>query len=180
MTPINISNCPTTGLTRKITSYDFLWFQELEQIIVDCKISYYNISGSIVSSLTNNPNSGRKKLIASDTLVDPTNNGSFLTEEQIQHNKTYNQQVTNYSSSYALYETAHVQWLLLDPEEWQGPGPFPSEPQPPTPVAPLIPSMKEYDFYVLVIGANPINLPLMIQSIISVRDSQGKFNNIIV
>lgn len=181
MEPIQLSNCPKTGYIRKVTSYDFLWYREVKQIIIDCLCKFYDTNNKEIANLA-----GRKKLVASDTLVNPAT-GIFLTEEQLNHNNTYDQQMVTYNAELSTYnrlfneyEINHAQWLTLDPETWQGPFEFPAEPQPPVaPVepAPKFDTIKEYDFYVYVFGANPIILPDVIANLISQR--QYRFDELI-
>lgn len=174
MTPIVLSNCPKTGYQRKVTTYNFLWYREVRQIIVDCLCNFYDTNNKEITNLA-----GRKQLVASDTLVNPVT-GAFLTPEQLQHNKNYNQLIAEYNaaqSTYTLqlasYQTEHTDWLALDPETWPEGLPFPPEPQEPNePTAPhaIYPSIGEYDFYVYVFGMNPIILPDVITGLIQSRE----------
>lgn len=174
MTPITLSNCPKTGYQRKVTTYDFLWYREVRQIIVDCLCNFYDANNKEITNLA-----GRKKLVASDTLVSPTT-GVFLTPEQLNHNATHTQQVATYNAAltiytqqFAAYEIEHANWLALDPETWPEGLPFPTEPQAPiAPIepAPIYPSIGEYDFYVYVFGMNPIILPDVITGLIQSRE----------
>lgn len=160
MTPLNLPNCPSTGLKRKITGRNFLWFddEDLKQIIIDNKVSYFKADDTLVSTITR-----RRKLVATlDTQVNPVD-GSFLTPEQVQHNKTYDQQL-------ATYNTAHEAWQNLPPEQ-QAQTPEPQAP------APKHPAMGEYDYYVLVIGASPVNLPQLLDMVTLARVE--KFENIL-
>lgn len=63
---IQISNCPVTGLVRKL-EYDFLILKTVRQIIIDCTVHYFNNQGVIVNS--NGLKSYKRPLVASDSLI---------------------------------------------------------------------------------------------------------------
>jgi len=63
---IQISNCPVTGLIRKL-EYDFLILKTVKQIIIDCTIHYFDNDGIMINS--NRLSSYKKLLVASDSLV---------------------------------------------------------------------------------------------------------------
>lgn len=118
---ITISSCPITGLTRKL-EYDLLWYRLRRTLIVGCTVFYFDESDEQI--LTQGIKPYYRELIATDTLVNPSN-GAILTQEQI---------------------------LQDDP------------------------SMQEYDFYVTVIAESPVIVSDLIESVIQLRDSEGKFN----
>lgn len=144
-----------------------------------------------------------KELIASDSLVDASN-GNIWTQEQINDynnsvnayntylfdQSTYQNNLLNYNnylvaqqnylSAYTAYTVSLSAWTAnptgLTPTPPIQP-PIVNEPvapiEPPIPVAAPI---QEYDFYANVLGVTPIILPSLIENIIALRDSQGKFN----
>jgi len=63
---IQISNCPVTGLTRKL-EYDFLIYKTNRQIIIDCTVHYINSQGNIIN--INGLKSYKRPLVASDSKV---------------------------------------------------------------------------------------------------------------
>lgn len=63
---IIISNCPVTGLSRKL-EYDFLILKQVKQIIIECTIRYYNADGNEI--VTNGITSFKRSLVASDSKV---------------------------------------------------------------------------------------------------------------
>jgi len=196
---IQISNCPISGLERKLT-YDFLWFQTNRQIIVRCFIEHFSGSISINNARINNY---YRDLIASDSLVDASRNGWVLSQPEIDsHNvklqeiatyekylteyptlvSTYSSSLTNYNTQYDIFLSASIIYSAsLESGSSLNFPPFP--PTEPTP--PLIPQhpgtssiipMPEYDFYAYVLGVTPLILPDLIESIIVTRDLEGKFN----
>lgn len=225
---LEISNCPDSGLVRKV-DHQFFWLKLNRKIMIQCHVSHYKRDPDLfeayqvaLSAYTENPTGTTKpvenydtkvenlaiktfikELVASDTLVNPTN-GVILTQEQLD---TYYNSV----STYQAYETSYAQFqlqttaynnYLTDLATYQSdldayyiaysawtantgntmPVPpiqpieviEPVEPiEPPTPgLAP----MQEYDFYTYVLGVTPIILPDLIESIITARDLEGKFN----
>ncbi len=75
---ITISNDPITGLKRKLT-YDFYWLSSTRRIVIQCTITSYN-------ELDEKVENARVKtydvpLIASDSMVDPTNGHIYTPEE---------------------------------------------------------------------------------------------------
>lgn len=135
-----------------------MWFDEADllQIILDNKVEYFKEDDTPVPSLTR-----RRKLVATlDTQVNPVD-GSFLSPEQVEYNRNYDQLL-------ATYTDEHQEWLITPPEE-RGP-----EPQPP---APKYPAMGEYNYYVTVIGASEVNLPQLLDYVTLNRID--KFQNIL-
>lgn len=181
---IAISNCPTTGLQRKVT-YDFYWFVQARQIIIRCTITYFK-DGDPVTDVRLKPYV--RDLVASDSYVDPQT-GFVLTEADIlayDNNKTA---WLKYQSDLATYEAYVLAYPALleayneamslspqNPEELPEPA-LPVEPNPnPMPTEPGPPPIQEYDFYAFVLGYQPLILPTTIEGIIALRDSQGKFD----
>jgi len=116
---INISDCPKTGLKRKV-DYDFYWNRiTKKEVIISCVVKRFNqddtefTSAGIVSYL-------RELKATTDTPVNP-NTGEVLSE-----------------------------WS-------EG-------------------AISEYDYYSYGVANMSIILPEMIEQIILLRDSQGKFN----
>ena len=95
---LNISDCPKLEIQRKV-DYDFQWFRELKQIIIDCKISYYK-DGLVIPTIKS-----RKQLVASDSLVNPQT-GQLLSEEQVNLIKTREERITKYDADLINYFTA--------------------------------------------------------------------------
>lgn len=75
---IQISDCPITGLQRKLT-YDFYWLTTIKQIIVNCHISHYQDDELINNARINNYD---RQLVASDSLVNPVN-GHIYTQQEL-------------------------------------------------------------------------------------------------
>jgi hypothetical protein len=226
---IQISNCPNTGLVRKL-DYQFFWLKLTRRIIVQCMITHFKRDEDLyqdylvaLSAHTANPTGTTmpvenydtkidnlairtftKELTASDTLVNPTN-GAILTQEQISdYNNAasayeqypaqyalYQSNLTNYNnylsdlaiyqSAYTAYTIAYSAWTANPTGSTMPIAPIapiqvqePIEPvQPPAPgPAPI----QEYDYYANVLGVTPIILPNLIESIIAIRDLEGKFN----
>lgn len=69
---IQISDCPITGLQRKLT-YDFYWLQSVRQIIIRCYVSHFDENELIENARIV---SYYRDLVASDNLVNP-NTGEF-------------------------------------------------------------------------------------------------------
>lgn len=229
---IQISSDPITKLDRKL-DYQFMWLKTNRQIIVKCFISHYDVTGSLVENAA--IKTFEKPLIASDSLVDPLNNGRILTPEEVILHKSqmndieyykqniitysssmsnyssslseyynlsssYVENVTNYSSSLATYNTEYPNYVLNFNNWMVSYSALPVNERPPVPVSPHLPAMplvpsipveptapifpgyptifaiEEYDFYVFVLGNNPIILYDVIEMIVHMRDSEGKFN----
>lgn len=75
---ITISNCPITGLKRKLT-YDFYWLQSQSKIVIMCYIHHYNDEDVLISNAR--IVSYQKALTASDSLVDPMTGHIYTPEE---------------------------------------------------------------------------------------------------
>jgi hypothetical protein len=125
MTPISISNCPITGLNRKVTNYDFLWSTKDKKIVIRCMVSHFNEADELIEN--SRILSYVRDLVASDSKVNPET-GALLTIEELQ-------------DEIIAYE-----------------------------------AISEYDYYVSVVGSSAIILPQLLQGIIQLRDSEGKFN----
>lgn len=169
MTPINISDCPETGLKRKITNYNLLIYQEYNQIILDCTIKHYKNNGNLIEN--NRIKSYTRKLVASDSLVRNTD-GYVLTKEEIDiYNQTLSD-IETFDSRHAAWVINHQNWLTI-PE-----GPLkPAEPiEPILPETPNYSLMKEYDFYRFILGINPVLVFNLCEQIIQIRDAEGKFD----
>lgn len=224
---ISISNCPITGLQRKV-EYDFFWYKKSRQIIIKCYVDYYKDGITVTENVTRLQPYVRN-LIASDSLVNSAT-GVLMTQEQIDQYTTdtatlnvyntalqlynaaipvYNSAMTQYNTNFAAYQiavtvydaamieyqaaiTAYNEAMLLEPpnpENLELPIASPTPPivplQPLAPVAPIAPNpmpepgpapMQEYDFYTYVLGVQPLILPQLIENIILLRDTEGKFN----
>lgn len=181
---IAISNCPTTGLQRKVV-YDFFWFTQARQIIIKCTVTYYK-NGEVVTDSRLKPYV--RDLVASDSLVDPLT-GAVLTDEQIAdyHSNVaawddYQANLAAYQADLAAYPallTAYEAAMAVSPQNPDNlPVPtVPVEPVPsPMPTQPGPEPMEEYDFYTTVLGVTEIVLPTLIENVILLRDSQGKFD----
>lgn len=196
---IQISNCPISGLERKLT-YDFIWLQGNKQIIVRCFISHYSGSELINNARIKNY---QRDLIASDSLVDASRSGWVLSQSEINNHNTKLQEiatyeeylveyptlVSNYSSSLTTYNTQYDNFLsssIIYSASLGSSSLFNFQPFPPVqPIPPAVPQnpgtssivpMHEYDFYAYVLGVTPLILPNLIESIIISRDLEGKFN----
>lgn len=75
---ITISNCPLTGLQRKV-NYNFHWFTKLKQIIIECEVHFFKndieVDSTRIKPYTRN-------LVASDSLV-RNDTGQVLTPQEI-------------------------------------------------------------------------------------------------
>lgn len=101
---ITISNCPITGLERKV-EYDFYWLTRVKQIIVKCAVYYYK-DGEKVEGLTRLKPYIRD-LIASNSLVNPMN-GVVLTPEEISTWNAGRQAYSSYQAALVAYDAAMV------------------------------------------------------------------------
>lgn len=72
---IQISNCPISGLTRKV-EYNFLWYKLQRQIIIECFVSFFDAQGNKIEN--ERIKTYKRNLVASDSLVDF--NGVLLPE----------------------------------------------------------------------------------------------------
>lgn len=127
---IAITNCPVTGLKRKVVGKVFTWDDITRQIIIKCFIKHYNQQDEIVENAR--INSYTRNLLASDSLVKPQN-GVLLSESELE---AYREDPTS---------------LGYTP-------------------------LEEYDYWVGVVGSQPIVLPNVLEQIILLRDQEGKFN----
>lgn len=124
---LEITNCPNSGLVRKL-DYQFFWLKLNRKIIIQCHVSHYKRDQTLfeayelaLSAHTQNPTGTTmpvqnydtkienmaiktfvKELVASDTLVDPTT-GAILTQEQL---NTY----YNTVNAYQAYEASYAQF----------------------------------------------------------------------
>lgn len=144
---INISNCPDTGLKRKITAKDFYKFESVQQVILRCHISHYNQQDEKVENAR--VKSYYKDLVASDLWCDATT-GALWTPEQVAEYKAALQAIEDWNNS-------------TDPEKG---------PQPP---APEVTPITEYEYFISLTTV-PIIMEQMELSYISTRDQEGKFN----
>lgn len=163
---INISNCPITGLKRKITHKNFFWFESTKQIIIECYISHYDNNNVLVEN--SRIKSYKRSLVASDSYVNVTN-GEVLTQQQLNDREETLYLINNFNTIHSQWQVAHDNWLSIANN---------SLPEPIEPVLPEQPFniMQEYDYYVTVLGVTPLILPNLINQIIQLRDSQGKFD----
>lgn len=99
---INISNCPISGLERKV-EYDFYWLKRAKQIIVKCVVYYYK-DGVQVEGVTRLKPYIRD-LVASNSLVNPVN-GQVLTPEEISVYNTARQNYLSYQAALVAYTSA--------------------------------------------------------------------------
>jgi hypothetical protein len=192
---IEITDCPASGLQRKV-DYDFTWSRRRKSIVIDCRIFFFKNGEKVAREGINYYD---KPLIASDSLINPAN-GELLNQTQInnyfnalrakaeynlrlnlfqQQLVSYNQIITNWSNIMDGYQAQLIEFQNY-PENFRVP-PF-------EPIQPIEPTfnevdpgdapgyIKEYDYYVYVIGAGEINLPNTIKYIIHKRDLEGKFN----
>lgn len=100
MSLINISNCPITGLNRKL-DYQFLWFKNNQKIIIRCWVYHYKDGNFIENAAIK---TFIRELVASDSLVNSTN-GVLLTEQEI---SDYNEAVAaeqEYAALLSVYNT---------------------------------------------------------------------------
>lgn len=223
---ISISNCPITGLQRKV-EYDFFWYKKSRQIIIKCYVDYYK-DGIVATENVTRLKPYVRNLVASDSLVNSAT-GTVLTQQQINQYTTdsvilnaYNTELQMYNTAIPIYDAAMIQYnleyaayqtalttfnnamiqyqldvdayneaMLLDPPNPENlempiaPTPPIAPLQPLAPVAPIAPNpmpepgpapMEEYDFYTYVLGVQPLILPQLIENIILLRDTEGKFN----
>lgn len=173
---ITISNCPITGLKRKLT-YDFYWLQSQRKIIIMCSIEHYDNNNNKVNNarIVNY----QRALTASDSLVKlPT--GELLTEEETTEFLAAKKLIDNYNVALTIYNQNMITYnALLTEYNSHEPriGNPPSEPIAPVqPAALPFDAIEEYDFYVSVLGVTELILPNLIHQIILARDLQGKFD----
>jgi hypothetical protein len=192
---ISISNCPVTGLERKV-EYDFHWFTRSRQIIVKCTVDYYKDGVPVTGLQRIKPYT--RDLVASDSLVNPQT-GEILSPAQIEDyrvNKTaldayqsavavYDSAMLIYANQLAAYEAAVIAYGEAMSASPQNPLNLPNPVPPIVPFASPVPSpmpepgpapIEEYDFYTMVLGVTPVILPDLLEQIILLRDSQGKFD----
>ena len=81
---INISNCPITGLKRKVTKKRLNWYEDTRQVIIKCFISHYDSNDNLIEN--SRIKSYTRELTASDSLVNP-NTGVLLTNQQLEDYK---------------------------------------------------------------------------------------------
>lgn len=105
---IQISNDPISGLTRKV-EYDFYWFRSTKQIIIDCMVYYYK-DGEKINDIRLKPYN--RKLVASDSLVNPQT-GEVLTDEQIIEWNNIKNIYNQYQNKLSDYNTNYNQYLIL-------------------------------------------------------------------
>lgn len=166
---INISNCPVTGLNRRV-AYDFYWLSSTRKIVIMCTVSYHSTNGDIVKR--GGINTYQQPLTASDSLI-RVDTQQLLTAQQTADYKALAALHSSYASRLAMYETQLAEYESV-PIEVRDPR---LEPTPPVQPAPLpYQAIEEYDFYVNVIGVTKIILPQLIENIIAARDLEGKFN----
>lgn len=91
---INISNCPLTGLQRKLT-YDFYWLSSAKQIVINCTVQHFNEGEKIETA---GIRKFQKSLTASDTLVDKRD-GHFLSKEEIDNDKKSQEPFTSFDEN---------------------------------------------------------------------------------
>ena len=203
---ISISNCPISGLQRKV-DYEFFWYKRSRQIIIQCYVDYYK-DGVVATANITRLKPYKRPLVASDTLVN-SQTGVIMTQQEIDNYyqatallNAYNSELEMYNNALPAYTAAVLQYnedllvyqtaldeyneaMSLSPANPLN-LPFPIAPIPPTElVQPMEPSplpvpgpapIQEYDFYAYVLGVQPLILPQMIEDIILLRDSEGKFD----
>lgn len=96
---ITISNCPITGLTRKL-EYDFLIMKQVKQIIIACTVYYIDVAGEIIDK--NGLTPYKRDLVASDSKVNMQ--GVFDEEGTITEFDYYNQMGNMQVAIYAQIE----------------------------------------------------------------------------
>ncbi len=119
---ITISNCPVTGLERKV-DYDFHWLKTQKQVIISCVVSHYKDG------------------------------------EKVQAKSVIDLHVDLLADNGTKVDSATGQTVQAGPD-----GIYPEG------------YIGEYDYYATVVGTMPIVLPNLIQSVIQMRDQQGRFN----
>jgi hypothetical protein len=75
---ITISNCPITGLERKIVSKNTLFFETTKQLVLDCTISHFK--GGVVIENQRIKTYG-VQLVADNSSYVNKNTGEFITDE---------------------------------------------------------------------------------------------------
>jgi hypothetical protein len=76
---IQISNCPDTGLVRKVVKKDLYKLETCRQVILRCLITHFKDGVAVENGRIH---SYSKDLVASDSLVNPST-GVLLTPEQL-------------------------------------------------------------------------------------------------
>lgn len=131
---LEITNCPNSGLVRKL-DYQFFWLKLNKKIIIQCHVSHYKRDQSLyeayqiaLSAYTQNPSGATapvenydtkvenlaiqtfiKELVASDTFVNPTT-GAILTQEQYTDYYNSVSAYQTYESNYAQFEIQTVNY----------------------------------------------------------------------
>lgn len=113
MIPIQISNCPITGLERKLT-YDFYWLTTSKQIIIRCYIDYYSNNIIVSNKIALKPYT--RDLIAAENLVDASN-GRILTQEDLEANKELINQIQKHEKW--VIDNNNYQQYLLDKQSYE-------------------------------------------------------------
>ena len=129
---LEITNCPNSGLVRKL-DYQFFWLKLNRKIIIQCHVSHYKRDQSLyeayqvaLSAYTQNPSGATmpvenydtkienlaiktfaKELVASDTLVNPAT-GAILTQDQLTSYYNSVSAYQTYESNYAQFEDQTV------------------------------------------------------------------------
>lgn len=97
---ITISNCPITGLKRKLT-YDFYWLSSQNKIVIQCYVNYYDESDNIIE--TAGIKSFQRCLTASDSLVDKTNGHIYTDLELSEMSDEEKEQNTMHEYDFYVY-----------------------------------------------------------------------------
>lgn len=82
---VNISNCPKTGLKRKVINRDLLVKNLTRQVILECLIGYFDANDVEISGTASGINRYTRNLVASNDKVNPQT-GVALTQSQIDNN----------------------------------------------------------------------------------------------
>lgn len=143
---INISNCPDTGLTRKIEFRDLHKLESVKQVILRCWFAYFKPNGERV---TKQPLKQYCDLVASDSYCDP------------QTGRVWSDQ-----------ESADYKAAIKAIEDWNN---TPEQDRGPEPDAPAAVPVTEFEFF-MNLTKFPVVMDQMEKDYISARDQEGKLN----
>lgn len=80
---VNISNCPVTGLKRKVVNRDLIIRNLSRQVILECLVGYFDTND--LEIVANGISRYTRNLVASTDKVNPQT-GVTLTEQQLTNN----------------------------------------------------------------------------------------------
>lgn len=85
---VNISNCPHTGMKRKVIDRKLLIDPMVRQVVLTCIVGYFDANDVELSGSAPGVNRYTKPLVASTDKVNPST-GVTLTEEELANNNPW-------------------------------------------------------------------------------------------